>query len=113
MMSADPTPLIAALDVQPTYSAREAAVLLGKSYSWLDQRLREDQFNRLDGTTVQPLRTPGGYRRFTLAMLEDIALSSYRHHWFSMEKLKSTYRELLVAAHRATGEYKIPGRASS
>jgi hypothetical protein len=28
---------------------------------------------------------------------------------FPMEKLKSTYRELLLAAHRETGEYKIPG----
>jgi hypothetical protein len=109
MMSTDPTPIIAALDIQPTYSAREAAVLLGKSRSWLDQRLREDQFVRPDGTTVQPLRTQGGYRRFTLAMLVDIALSSYRHYWFSMEKLKFTYRELLIAAHRETGEYKIPG----
>ena len=63
----------------------------------------------LDSTAVQPLRTPGGYRRFTLAMLEEIALSSYRNHWFSMGHLKSTYRELLVAAHRETGEYKFPG----
>lgn len=62
-----------------------------------------------DGTTVQPLRTAGGYRRFTLAMLQDIATCSYRHHWFSMEKLKSTFRELAMAAYRATGEYKIPG----
>ena len=108
-MSADPTPIIAALDIQPTYSAREAAVLLGRSYSWLDQRLRRDQFIRPDGTTVQPLRTQAGYRRFTLAMLEDIALSSYRHHWFSMNKLKSTYCELLMAAYRETGKYKIPG----
>ena len=107
-MSADPTPIIAALGIQPTYSARQAAVLLGRSYSWLDQRLREDQFIRPDGTTVRPLRTPGRYRRFTLAMLEDIALSSYRNHWFSMDNLKSTYRELLIAAHRETGEYKIP-----
>jgi len=107
-MSGDPTPIIAVLDIQPTYSAREVAVLLGRSYSWLDQRLRQDQFIRPNGTTVQPLRTQGGYRRFTLAMLEDIALSSYRNHWFSMGHLKSTYRELLVAAHRETGEYKIP-----
>ena len=62
-----------------------------------------------DGTTLQPRRTAGSYRRFTLAMLEDIALSSYRHHWFSMNKLKSTYRELLMAAYRETGEAKIPG----
>jgi hypothetical protein len=108
MTSPDSITQIAALGLQPTYSAREAALLLGRSYSWLDQRLRAGQFIRPDGTTVQPLRTQGGYRRFTLAMLEDIALSSYRHHWFSMNKLKSTYRELLIAAHRDTGEYKIP-----
>jgi hypothetical protein len=108
MMSADPTPAIAPLGVELTYSAREAAVLLGRWNSWLDRRVRKRQFTLPDGTVIRPLRTPGGYRRFTLAMLEDIALSSYRHHGFSMNKLKSTYRELLVAAYRETGEYKIP-----
>jgi len=29
-MSGDPTPIIAVLDIQATYSAREAAVLLGE-----------------------------------------------------------------------------------
>jgi|KBSMisStaDraftv2_1062788.scaffolds.fasta_scaffold715872_1 hypothetical protein len=62
-MSGDPTPIIAVLDIQATYSAREAAVLLGRSYSWLDQGLRQDQFIRPNGTTVQPLRTQGGCRR--------------------------------------------------
>ena len=52
-MSADPTPLIAALGIQPTYSARQAAVLLGRSYSWLDQRLRKGQFVLPDGTKVE------------------------------------------------------------
>jgi hypothetical protein len=108
-MTAETTTQIAALGLEPTYSAREAAAMLGRSYSWLDQRVRNDQFVLPDGTMVQPLRTAGGYRRFTLAMLEDIALSSYRCGWFSMEKLKFIYRELLVAAHRETGEYKIPG----
>src|SRR6476661_4235140 len=107
MTAADPT--IASLGLEPTYSAREAAVLLGRSYSWLDQRVRNGHFIRTDGTTVQPLRTPGGYRRFTTEMLKDIATSSYRQHWFSMGHLKSTYRELLIAAHRDTGEYKIRG----
>jgi len=69
-MPPHPTAQIAALGIEPTYSAREAAHLLRRSYSWLDQRLRQDQFIRPDGTTVQPLRTQGGYRRFTLAMLE-------------------------------------------
>jgi hypothetical protein len=107
MTSPDSITQIAALGLE-TYSAREAALLLGRSYSWLDQRVRGGQFTNPDGSVLQPLRTQGGYRRFTLAMLEDIALSSYRHHWFSMDKLKFTYRELLIAAHRDTGEYKIP-----
>ena len=108
MTSADPTPLIAALDIQPTYSAREAPVLLGRSYSWLDQRLRRGDFTLPDGTPVQPLRTAGGYRRFTLTMLKDIATSSYRQHWFSMEKLQTTRLGLAAATYRDTGEYKIP-----
>ena len=106
-MSADAITEIAGFE--PTFSAREAAALLGRSYSWLDQRLRKDQFVLPDGSVVQPLRTPGGYRVFTLEMLKEIALSSYRHGWFSMNKLKCTFRELAMAAHRDTGEYGIPG----
>jgi hypothetical protein len=107
-MSPDPTTIIAALGVEPTYSAREAAAILGRSYSWLDQRLRQGWFVLPDGTPVRPLRTPGGYRRFTLAILKDIATSSYRQHRFSMEKLKSALRQLAIAAHRDTGEYETP-----
>ena len=51
MPSPDTAPIIAAL-VEPTYSAREAAALLGRSYSWLDQRVRKGQFTRPDGTVV-------------------------------------------------------------
>jgi hypothetical protein len=58
------------------------------------------------------LRTTGGYRRFTTEMLKDIATSSYRQHWFSMDKLKVTFRQLAMAAYRQTGEYEIPGSAS-
>jgi hypothetical protein len=100
-MSPDPTAQIAALGVEPTYSAREAAVLLGRSYSWLDQRVRGGQFILPDGTVVRPLRTPGGYRRFTTEMLKDIAISSRNHHWFSSEKLQTTLHEMAVAAHQA------------
>jgi hypothetical protein len=38
--------------LEPTFSAREAAALLGRSYSWLDQRVRNGEFVRLDGTQV-------------------------------------------------------------
>jgi hypothetical protein len=101
-MSTDPITQIDGLE--PAYSAREGALLLGRSYSWLDQRVRKDQFILRDGTTVQPLRTPGGYRRFTLAMLKDIALSCYRHGWFTMDALELAFRELAMAEYSATGE---------
>ena len=107
-MTAETTKQIAALGLEPTYSAREAAAMLGRSNSRLDQRLRGDKFVLPDGTKVEPRRTAGGYRRFTLAMLEDAALSSYRHGWDRTDELKSTYRELLMAAYRDTGEAKIP-----
>jgi hypothetical protein len=110
-MSADPTTVIASLGVEPTYSAQEASAMLGRSYSWLDQRLRAGQFIRTDGTTVRPIRTAGGYRRFTLAMLRDIATCSYRHSWFTMDALKLVLCELAMAAHRETGDYKIPSSA--
>ena len=96
--------IIAALRVERTYSAHEAAALLGRSYSWLDQRVRNDEFVLPDGTVVRPFRTPGGYRRFTLSMLQKIAFSSYNHRLFSWEKLQSTLLELAMAAHRETGE---------
>ena len=107
-MAAETTTLTTANRVEPTYSVREAAVLLGRSYSWLDQRVRNDQFVLPDGTVVRPLRTPGGYRRFTTQMLKDIAICCRNHHWFSWEKLKSSLLDLAVAAYRDTGEYKIP-----
>jgi hypothetical protein len=107
-MSPDPTAQIATLGIEPTYSAREAATLLGRSFSWLDQRVRNDDFVLPDGTVVRPFRTPGGYRRFTTEMVKDIAICSRNHHWFSWEKLQTTLRELAMAAHRDTGEYKIP-----
>jgi hypothetical protein len=45
-MSPDPTTQIAALRMELSYSTREAAVLLGRSFSWLDQRVRGGQFVR-------------------------------------------------------------------
>jgi hypothetical protein len=105
MTSPDSITQTAALGLEPTYSAREAAAMLGRSFSWLDQRVRGGQFMLPDGTTVQPLRTPGGYRRFTLAMLKDIALCCYRHRWFTMDKQKLVLSELAMAT--PTGR---PGR---
>jgi hypothetical protein len=101
-MSPDPTAQITTLGIEPTYSAQEAAVLLGRSYSWLDQRVRAGQFTNPDGSVLQPLRTPGGYRRFRQSTLRDIALCCYRHRWFTMDALKLVLRELAIAAYGDT-----------
>jgi hypothetical protein len=63
---------------------------------------------RPDGAVVQPLRSPGGYRYFSIQMLKDIAACCYRHHWYSFEELKPVFRELVMAAYRDTGECDIP-----
>lgn len=104
-MTADPT-TPAALGLEPTYSAQEAAAMLGRSYSWLDQRLRAAQFVLPDGTTVQPLRTPGGYRRFTLQMLRDIIVASTRQGWFTVEDTRCALRAVITASYRETGAYQ-------
>jgi hypothetical protein len=104
-MSSDSTTQIA--ELEPTFSAREAAALLKRSYSWLDQRLRRGEFVRTDGTVVEPLRSPGGYRYFSVEMLHDIAKYCYRHRWYSFEDLKSVFRELVMAAHVDTGADEI------
>jgi hypothetical protein len=41
-MSSDAITKIAGFE--PTFSAREAAVILGRSFSWLDQRVRNSEF---------------------------------------------------------------------
>jgi hypothetical protein len=105
-MPTDPT-TPAALGLEPTYSAQEASAMLGRSYSWLDQRLRAGQFVLSDGTAVQPLRTPGGYRRFTLAILRDIIAASAYQGWFSVEDIRLGFTGVISASYRETGKYKI------
>ena len=56
MTSPDPVQLIAALGIEPTYSAREAAALLGRSFSWLDQHVRNGDFTLPDGTELAATR---------------------------------------------------------
>ena len=97
----------AALGLEPTYSVQKAAEMLGRSYSWLDQRLRAGEFVLPDGTTVQPLRTTGGYRRFTLQMLRDIIVASAHYGWFSVEDTRFALRAVITASYRETGECKL------
>jgi hypothetical protein len=111
MTSPDPVPLIAALGLEPTYSAREAAALLGRSFSWLDQHVRNGDFTLPDGTVLQPLRTAGGYRYFSIEMLIEIATWCYRHHRYSFDELRSVFRKLVIAVYGDTGQ--VPSQSSS
>jgi hypothetical protein len=106
IMSADNVTQIAGLE--PTYSAREAAALLGRSYSWLDQRLRQGDFVQPDGTSLQALPSPGGYRYLSFKMLIDIASCCYRHRWYSFDQLNSVFHQLAVAAYRDANDYEGP-----
>ncbi len=108
-MLADATIEIAALGIETTYSAREAAALLKRSYSWLDQRLHRDEFVRPDGSKIQPVTDGCGYRYFSIEMLKDIATCCYRHRWFSFDEVKSVFRELVMAVYGDTGEGEISG----
>jgi hypothetical protein len=95
MTSADPTPTIAALGIQPTYSAREAAAILGRSYSWLDQRLRKGQFTLPDGTVLEPLRTAGGTdgsRRRCSGTSPQAATDSTGSRWRRSSSLSSNWQ---------------------
>ena len=104
-MAAETTALTTANRVEPTYSAREAAVLLGRSYSWLDQRVRKASCWTVPSCAVTDAgRLPAVH----YPMLKDIAICCRDHHWFSWEKLKATLLDLAVASYRDTGEYKIP-----
>lgn len=100
-MSVDPASP-AALGLEPTYSAREASAMLGRSYGWLDQNLRSGQFTRSDGSPVRPQRTPGGYRRFTLEMLRDIVKASAQRGWFSTDEIRSALYKVIAARHAET-----------
>src|ERR1700738_713836 len=105
-MSADTITDITGLE--PTYSAREAAAVLRRSYSWLDQRSRRGEFVQPDGTVVEPLRSPGGYRYFTVQMIRDIAACCYRNRWYSFDELKSVFQQLVMDVQSGTGEYETP-----
>ena len=84
-MSPDATTQIAGLE--PAYSAREAAALLGRSFSWLDRRLRNGDFFLPDVTAVQPLRSAGGGTGISLSgcskILPRVAIGTTGSHSLS------------------------------
>lgn len=94
--------------LEPTYSALEAAALLQRSNSWLDQRLRPGEFVAYDGSVLEPFRAVSGYRYFTIEMLRDVAAYCYRRRWYSFEELKSVLRQLAMDVQCGTGDERDP-----
>jgi hypothetical protein len=86
--------------LEPTFSAREAASILGRSYSWIDQRLRQDQFTYPDHSVIYASRTAAGYRRFDVETIKEICWCCYRNNWFTtMRELRDSLHRLCVAAY--------------
>jgi hypothetical protein len=83
--------------VDTTFSTQEAAALLGRSYSWLDFRLRNGDFADTSGNAIQPTRTAGNYRRFDTETVKAICFAAYRRRWFSYDRLKEALTRLAVA----------------
>ncbi len=85
--------------LEPTFSAREAAAILGRSYSWLDQHDRNGDFVLPDGTVLEPSRTAGGYRTFDVETVKEICFCCYRRGRYTMSTLRESLYRLCVAAY--------------
>jgi hypothetical protein len=85
--------------LEPTFSAREAAAILGRSYSWLDQRDRNGDFVLPNGVALQPSRTAGGYRAFDVETVKEICFCCYRRRWYNMSTLRESLYRLAEAAY--------------
>jgi len=108
MTSADPTPLIAALDIQPTYSAREASALLGRFLFLVGP---SGCAMASSSCPTAPPCSRYERREATGGLLRRCCETSPQQLQTALVldgELKSTFRELAMAAHRDTGEYKIP-----
>lgn len=84
------------------FSTSEVAQLFGKSVQWVYWGLRDEVFTRPDGSPIEPVRVGkgGGRRRFTVAVLRDMARSCYRRGTLSDDQLKEVLAKLSHAERR-------------
>jgi hypothetical protein len=87
--------------VEPIYSTTEAAQFFDRTTQWIYWGLRGDPpvFVRTDGSPIIPDRLgppPRGRRRFTLPIIKEILLSSYRRGNISSEELNRILRRILI-----------------
>ncbi|OBH47299.1 hypothetical protein [Mycobacterium mantenii] len=83
---------------EKSFSTTEAAQFFGESVQWIYSGLREKLFTHLDGSAIEPIRVgTSGRRRFTMAVLRDMALSCYRRGIFSQDQLEEVLAKLSLA----------------
>lgn len=97
--------LLAEAGVVPFYSTTEAAQFFDRTNQWLYWGLGRDSENGTpvfvhpDGTPIEPERVGDpaeGRRRFTLPIIKDILLSSYRRGNIEPEELKKILRRIRI-----------------
>lgn len=91
--------LMAEAGLVPIYSTSEAAEFFDRSNQWLYWGLREGVFTSDDGTPIRLDRdgAGSGRRRFTLPIIKQIMLSSYRRGNLSPDQLKTIMRRIKFA----------------
>lgn len=92
----DETVLFAEAGMEPIFSTSEAAEFFDRSNQWLYWGLREQVFTHDDGTPIE-LAPHEGRRRFTLPIIQDILMSSYRRGNMSQDQFKTVMRRIKFA----------------
>jgi mRNA-degrading endonuclease toxin of MazEF toxin-antitoxin module len=83
------------------YSTGEVAKIFGKSVQWVYWGMRDKVFTYPDGSVIEPIRLgKGGRRRFTIAVVREMARSCYRRGTLSEARLKDILAELAGAEER-------------
>lgn len=105
--------LMADAGVEQVFSTTEAAEFFGKTNQWLYWGMRPDRktgeivFSYEDGTPIRPDRADDeikGRRRFTLPIIKEILMASYRRGNVDPEELKRVLRRIYIA--RQGGEWR-------
>lgn len=86
--------------VKQVFSTTDTAEFFDRTNQWLYWGLREGVFTHEDGSLVDPDRIGDpqrGRRRFTLPIIKDILLSSYRRGNIEPDELKVILRRIRIA----------------
>ena len=91
--------LVTESGVDPIYTTTEAAEFFDRSNQWLYWGMRTGIFLNEDGTKIDPPRSggPGGRRRFTLPIIKEFLLASYRRGNVDPEGLRHILRRIRIA----------------